>query len=379
MTSKKQYERIVTTNFLETIWLRFSRLTSKTLARQVIASRVPGIDGDSLDRKAEGVASAVSSALGYWQTPATALGARILTRYYALLQATIAEQVAGGGPDVDLTSVQRHTEMGHGLGVIQESDAFPHTMHVFALSSGHFASYAKFRGVALGPFAMSKRPKQWEDVLAVDKPRLVSVSDLLLRIPELQLSAPESLGKAALSFQIAHSGKNRAPSFFQKTTPTPTVVTTYGTIRLRPSKEVTTEWLQGLGLPFKNIEAIETVESEFDEPHFVGEVQHPTDALWWDHFDHYKSDHSGTSIMTPFWGTADPAILHLVTLYALSIVVRYLPSLWQRVERGDLDHIRALLEGYISIFDHVGPGIALQRITGVPLLLTQSGGMNAPI
>jgi hypothetical protein len=379
MAVNQPLERIVTTDFLETIWLRFGRLTSKTLARQVIAARAPGMTADALDRKAEGVASAVRSALGYWQTPATALGARILTRYYAFLQATIAEQVAGDDPTVDLSSVQRHTEMGHGLGIVQDSDAFPHAMHVFARSSGHFASYAKFRGLALAEFVIENRIKQWSDVRNEDRHKLVSVADVLLRLPELQLLAPECLGRPALSFRVAHSSRNQHPSIFGRTKPPPGDKVTYASILVPPSAVITEDWVNSLKLPVANIKAVETVESEHDKPHFVGEVRHPNDELWWSHFEHYKSDHTGTSIIAPLWGKADAAILHLVALYALSIVVRYLPSLWHRVERGDLDHVRALLEGCLSIFDHVGPGIALERITGVRLLLAQPGGMNAPI
>ncbi len=36
--------------------------------------------------------------------------------------------------------------------------------------------------------------------------------------------------------------------------------------------------------------------------------------------------------------------MHDVTLYALSIVVRYLPSLWHEIEYGSLNHIGALME-----------------------------------
>ena len=49
-------------------------------------------------------------------------------------------------------------------------------------------------------------------------------------------------------------------------------------------------------------------------------------------------------------------------LYALSIVVRYLPSLWHDIEDGDLDNIRALIEHYLVIVDNVLPRLAVERI-----------------
>ncbi len=35
--------------------------------------------------------------------------------YYALLQISIAEQVASADPTLNLREVQKHTELGHGL------------------------------------------------------------------------------------------------------------------------------------------------------------------------------------------------------------------------------------------------------------------------
>jgi hypothetical protein len=59
--------------------------------------------------------------------------------------------------------------------------------------------------------------------------------------------------------------------------------------------------------------------------------------------------------------------------------VRYLPSIWQRVEHGDLDHIRALIENYLAVLDHNGPQLALERITGIRLEVATSGSFNAPL
>jgi len=267
--------------------------------------------------------------------------------------------------------------MGHGLGVVQQSDKFPHEMHVFALNSGHFASYAKSRGLAISEIAVQKKPKVWSEVTEADRPKLISVADLLLRVPEMQLLAPECLGKRPLSFRIAKT-QDLSSAMWGKSNKGSATTTTRGSILIEPNGTVTVDWLESLGLPFANIEAVTAVQ-KYHRPHFVGEVQHPSEDLWWDHFEHYESDRSGKSIISPFWGTADALILHLVTLYALSIVVRYLPSLWQRVERGDLDHIRAMLEGYMSEFDHVGSAMALGRITGRTLILTQPGTFGAPI
>jgi len=68
-----------------------------------------------------------------------------------------------------------------------------------------------------------------------------------------------------------------------------------------------------------------------------------------------------------------------MVLYALSIVVRYLPSLWHNIENGDLNHIRALIEHYLAIVDGVLPRMSVERITGVHLRIDQPGSMGAPV
>lgn len=67
-----------------------------------------------------------------------------------------------------------------------------------------------------------------------------------------------------------------------------------------------------------------------------------------------------------------------MTLYALSIVVRYLPLLWHEIEDGGLDHIRALIEHYISVFDNVLPKLAIERITGRRLIAVMPGSLEGP-
>jgi len=38
-------------------------------------------------------------------------------------------------------------------------------------------------------------------------------------------------------------------------------------------------------------------------------------------------------------------------LYTLSIIVRYRPSIWRRVQEGDLDHMRVLIEAFLAVVE----------------------------
>jgi hypothetical protein len=101
-------------------------------------------------------------------------------------------------------------------------------------------------------------------------------------------------------------------------------------------------------LPFTDIELIES-ETAFDRPRFSGKLSHPVGKFWHQCMDLYKSGYSGTSYIVPLWDCIrDPMLLHFVVLYALSIVVRYLPALWHEIEDGELDHLRALIRALPS-------------------------------
>jgi len=56
----------------------------------------------------------------------------------------------------------------------------------------------------------------------------------------------------------------------------------------------------------------------------------------------------------------------LVVLPALSIIVRYRPSLWRRILDGDLDHLRTLIEAFIAVAERILPQAFLETVTGQP-------------
>ena len=381
-------ERFVAENVPEAIWLRLRRLASTQLCRKIIGASARKLSTDVIDNKSSGMAWAVRSALGYWDTQLGGLNSRILSRYYALLQISIAEQISSDDPNDDLGSIQRHTEYGHGLFSFKsDSPDFPENYFIGCLNTGHFPAYCHNLGFDLKPYVHGKRPRSLNDA---DTSKIYSLSDLLCRVPELQSVSMEYLNKRPLSFHIGHSSRNmanrveRTRTHAEKTgqilfdPPTPGHnVTTY--IAIYPHEcQITADELNNYYLPIKNI-VFEESKTQFDTNHFVGELEHPKDDFWWQHIDTYKSGYCGTSLILPFWGMIDPLALHLSILYALSIVVRYLPETWHEVEYGKMDHIRSLLEHYLVIVDNVLPKLAVERLTRTRLLIVQPGGFNAPL
>ncbi len=378
-------ERLVSQNVAETTWLRLRRLTSSKLCRKVLLKKTSGLSEDELERKAVGVASAVRSAVGFLEPRGLDLNARLLNRYYGILQISIAEQVASPDPKADLEEVQRHTDRGHGVAFINEPKVdFPAGCHIACMTSGHFRSYCKHLGLNLRDVWFEQRPRDIEKLLPEQRSKIISAADLLRRVPELQRLVPEVLDKPPLSFQVSHASRNMEPMAertkaqisqtgrfgFAAAPEGPTTVTYAG---IHPEGTVDAAFLSGLGLPFQNIR-------QDGEKQFIGEIEHPSSELWWNSFETYKSGYCGTSVVAPFWGSVnDVFVLHFLILYGCSILVRYLPSVWQRIDAGDLDDVRVLLEHYVSIVDNVLPAIAIERITGTRLQVEQPGGLFSPV
>jgi hypothetical protein len=384
--SHRRVERLIAENAHEALRLRLRRLTSATLCRRMLTIKHPQLAEESLALKSEGIASAVRSALGYWEHQPAALNARILAHYYFVLQLSIAEQVANDDPSSTLEAIQKHTEQGHGLATIRSTDRqFPDSYYVCALKSGHFPAYCRATGIELGGSAFESRPRNWSKLKQEERSRLVSLADLLRRVPELRSVVHECLGAAPLSFHIVHSMKNMArkglgwtPAEKEAVDPGETAETyvTFAT-GFGGGEGVTAEYLNALNLPITNITyEKDPVTNQMD---LTGMHRHPGSELWFKSLPLYHAK-NGTSLIVLLWeGIVDPFILHFMILYALSIVVRYLPSIWYEIEHGSLDHVKALLEQYIAVSDVVLPKYGIERIAGIDVDVIYPGSMQSPV
>ncbi len=313
------------------------------------------LSSEVVARKGQEVASSVRSALGYWQSQAASLNAKVLTRYYALLQISIAEQVASPASTADLGEIQSHTESGHGLWTITNpNEEFPAGYMVACRNRGHFYEYCRFKGIDITPFASKARPDTWDELTNDAKGRLVSLTDLFRRIPELQLSIQETFDTQPLSFRVGYAQKNRIELFerqrehmlktgqpaFNPPIPGTDVVTYVG---IYPDdQKLTPEYLNSFGLPIKNIRPANDKISKW--PYFIGDLKHPKEKFWWQCLDTYKSGYCGTSIIVPLWNQiTDPFLIHFTTLFALSIPGNS-PAFVMACQRGVLATCRANCE-----------------------------------
>lgn len=89
---------------------------------------------------------------------------------------------------------------------------------------------------------------------------------------------------------------------------------------------------------------------------------------------------TGTCWIKPLFGSVhDVFAIHLLLLYALSILARYRPAVWREVLEGSFDQYRSLIAGYYNVFQRVIPELALRDIAGRELHVTMPGSFNAPL
>ncbi|HDG7713383.1 TPA: hypothetical protein PCI78_000675 [Klebsiella quasipneumoniae] len=282
MSSPKIIERFVATDVNGAIWLRLKRLTSSQICQKIIRKNHPSLQEVEYINKSVGMSSAIRSAIGYWETENGGLNSKILSRYYALLQISLAEQISSGDPKDDLKAVQKHTESGHGLFTKTiENGTFPDNILIGCLKSGHFYSYAKNIGIDIKKYSSERRPRNDEELEASDT---YTLTDLLRRIPELRIQIKEILGKNPLSFQIGHASRNmtlRSREWIQglsRSTPNFPGFT-YAAIYPK-GVEITAEQLNSydFGITDIEMEAKENI-TKHDEDYFVGKVFHPEGGI----------------------------------------------------------------------------------------------------
>ena len=76
-------------------------------------------------------------------------------------------------------------------------------------------------------------------------------------------------------------------------------------------------------------------------------------------------------------GVREYRTIATVALYALSILVRYRPSAWRRIEGGDQDHYLALVQASIAVWERLLPEHFLQSIAGETVHTLQPGSIFA--
>jgi hypothetical protein len=122
------------------------------------------------------------------------------------------------------------------------------------------------------------------------------------------------------------------------------------------------------------ISEITQIEQQSARRQFRVAVDHAGKQYWWESLAVHRSPFQPSALIRPIFGTVgEYRAICVALLYALSIVVRYRPSVWRRVQEGDLDHMRVLIEAFLAVVERLLPEQFLETVTAQRVFAQQPG------
>lgn len=359
---------------IEAIWLRLRQLASVTLARKLVDARARAasvtLEPVVLNAKAEGLAFALRNAIDYFHVRADQnVSQRVLNLYYGSMSFAFAEMLAAPNGPSTLAEIEESTKQGHGLCTVDgDVEGLEHIV-VGAIATGFFPTWMRFLGVPTDKFPRQK-PKIHGDLSKQAEGTWATVEQLFARIPEVaDLFTDIFDSKPAWVTPIYDQNANQGPTLFgRKERPS----TTYALL-LDDSARLTRDDISKFPGP---ISQITEVASEDSGRHFRVAVDSMGKETWWDALPLHHSPFERTALVMPLFGVVgEYRAICVVLLYAMSIIVRYRPSVWRRVQEGDLDHLRVLIEAFLAVVERVLPEQFLEKVTGQRIFVKQPGSL----
>jgi hypothetical protein len=357
---------------IDAIWLRLRQFHSVTLATKLIKERAKrgsvSISADVIRAKAEGVAYALRNATDYFNSEQTRnVSQRILNLYYGGMAFAFAEMLASPSGPTTLADIEESTKQGHGLYTIDGKTDGLQDIVVGVIASGFFSAWMRFLGLNMDNVP-SKKPKKLDDVAILLPGSWVTLEQLFARIPEISDLFSDIFESPALWLNPSYDQAANPNTFTMDTNVRPSRV--YAVLADATGR-LTKEDVATFPGPFGEIQPI---VSSGKERRFRVAVDLSGKKIWWDALPLHQSPLGKTALILPVFGNVGSyRSICLVLLYALSIVVRYRPSVWRRVQEGDLDHMRVLIEAFLAVVERVLPEQFLEQISGQKVAEKQPG------
>lgn len=368
------YRMLLSEEPINAIWLRVRQLQSVTLARKLVGERAirenVSLSGAGLATKAEGLAYALRNAADYYHAPSGHnLSQRVLNLYYGNMSLGQAEMLALPSGPRNLTEIEASTKQGHGLYTVDGLGDSVDQLVVGVMRSRFFPNWMKALRLSLDlPPEGRKKPAEYRQLSDLPLTTWLTVERLFAHIPEISdLYRDIFEGKPGWVTPSYDQNANARPSIFRM----PTKVSKSYVLFIDDSARLSSNDIAAFPGP---ISEIMEIRRESGGRYFRVAVYHPEHDLWWQALQIHHSPFKRDALILPIFGSlSEYRGICIVLLYALSIVVRYRPGLWRRVQEGDLDHLRVLIEAFLAVVERVLPEQFLERITGQPVFAKQPG------
>ena len=370
--------RLTAENPLDAVIARLEQFTSVNLAGKLVERRAADegkpLLNQTIDSKAIGVAYSMRSALDYIvSTSAEKLNRRVLSLYYGTMALAQAEMLASPSGPSDLDTVEGMTKQGHGLYTFAASNEGFADLRVGVRADGFLPRWMEYLGLDVSGYP-KKAAKSQKDIEKMPTGMVCTLGDLFASMPEVYDLYAEVIGAAPKWISVAYDTEDNARTPALNATKRK-ADSTYG-LFIDRSERVPIDSLRSAGWPLAEIQEIQSSDAGIT---FRARVDHAGYDVWWSVLPVYYSPfRSGPTLLFPtIGGLQDYRAIVGVTLYALSIMARYMPSAWRRIEGGDEDHYLALVKAALTVWERVLPERFLQSVTGERVHSAQPGSWLA--
>jgi hypothetical protein len=358
---------------IKAVWLRLRQIQSITLASKLISERASlaklHLTDEQIHSKAEGVAYALRNAHDYFHAAdARNVSQKIVNLYYGCMSFAFAEMLASPSGAEKLSEIEENTKQGHGLYTVDTKEDGLGALAVGILSSGFFRAWMRSLNISLD-HAPQKKPRLPKDLQQISPDAWIKIEQIFGSIPEIGDLFAEIFDSVPRwltpTFDMnANSNSSRHVAKVSRT---------YA-VFVDESGRMTKEHIAECPGPISEI--IE-VRSDYPEARcFRVAVDHPGEKIWWNALKLHHSPFKQHSLIRPIFGEVfEYRAICTVLLYSLSIVVRYRPSIWRRVQEGDQDHLKVLVEAFLAVSERVLPEQFLETITGRKVFAKQSNSI----
>jgi hypothetical protein len=357
---------------IEAIWLRLHQLQSVALAKRLVAERA-GRDGVALNEsaarsKAEGLAYALRNASDYYQArDVRNVSQRVLNLYYGSMSFAFAEMLAAPRGPTTLTEIENSTKQGHGLYTIEGAGDGLDQLVVGIIQSGFYPAWLRAIGLRCDTVP-SRKPRLFDELSGLPEGSWHTLGELFGTIPEIGDLFQDVLD---LPPRWVSPNPDHDATYFPSFTSSGKKPTRAYAILADASGRLTKEDIARFPGPISDIGAL---PQKAGQRRFRVAIDHEGHDVLWDALTLHHSPFNRAALLLPVFGSIEAyRAICIALLYALSIVVRYRPGLWRRVQEGDLDHMRVMIEAFLAVVERILPEQFLERITAQRIFAKQPG------
>ena len=374
---KVKVRRLTAENPLETVITRLQQFTSKKLATKLVKRRASeegiSILPETINNKATGIAYSMRSALDYFMfTSNEKLNRRVLSLYYGTMALAQVEMLASPSGPIDLEQVEGMTKQGHGLYTFANPCSGFSDFIVGVRATGFLPKWMDFLGHDTSNYPR-RRTQTQKELDKISDSMVCSLRDLYASMPEIEDLFAEVFGGPPSWISVAYDRESNSRRHMLNAT-TKKADSTYA-LFIDGSGEISVESLLGAGWPLAEIQKAEDYTGTGIA--FRARVDHADhDSLWEvlpTHTSPFGKSH--TLLFPTMGGLREYRTIAAVTLYALSIMVRYMPSAWRRIEGGDEDQYLALVNASLAVWERLLPELFLESIAGERIVTAQPGSL----